>query len=244
MPPSDTLTGNREQAVLESCQDAIGYRFIRPALLREALTHTSSTNTRAASNERMEFLGDSVLGLVTCEQLFHRFRDYQEGDLTKVKSVVVSRKTCARFSQELGLGEFLFLGKGVRPLGEMPSNMLADVFEALVAGIFLDGGWDAARAFVLRFIEPEIERVARDAVSANAKSQLQTVTQREYGGTPRYVLLDEQGPDHNKCFKVAAQVGDERFPAAWGSTKKEAESKAAMNALAFIHGDPLPYPCD
>jgi ribonuclease-3 len=244
MPPSDTLPGNRERAVLEDCQDAIGYRFQKPELLRAALTHTSGANTRAASNERLEFLGDSVLGLVTCEQLFLRFPDYQEGDLTKVKSVVVSRKTCARFSQELRLGDFLFLGKGVRPYGEMPSNMLADVFEALVAGIFLDGGWDAAKAFVLRFIQPEIERVARDAIAANAKSQLQTVTQREYGGTPRYFLLDEQGPDHNKCFKVAAQVNDERFPAAWGSTKKEAELKAAMNALAFIHGDPLPYPSD
>jgi ribonuclease III len=244
MPPSDTLTGNRERAILEDCQDAIGYRFQKPERLRAALTHTSGANTRAASNERLEFLGDSVLGLVTCEQLFLRFPEYQEGDLTKVKSVVVSRKTCARFSQELRLGDFLFLGKGVRPNGEMPSNMLADVFEALVAGIFLDGGWDAAKAFVLRFIQPEIERVARDAISANAKSQLQTVTQREYGGPPRYFLLDEQGPDHNKCFKVAAQVNDDRFPAAWGSTKKEAELKAAMNALAFIHGDPLPYPSD
>jgi ribonuclease-3 len=244
MPPSDTLIGSRERLVLETCQDTIGYRFIRPELLRAALTHTSGANTRAASNERLEFLGDSVLGLVTCEQLFLRFPDYQEGDLTKVKSVVVSRKTCARFSQELGLGDFLFLGKGVRPNGEMPSNMLADVFESLVAGIFLDGGWDAAKAFVLRFIQPEIERVARDAIGANAKSQLQTVTQREYGGTPRYYLLDEQGPDHNKCFKVAAQVNEDRFPAAWGSTKKEAELKAAMNALASIHGDPLPYPSD
>jgi ribonuclease-3 len=244
MPPTETLTGSRERAILENCQEAIGYRFTKPELLRAALTHTSGANTRAASNERLEFLGDSVLGLVTCEQLYLRFPDYQEGDLTKVKSVVVSRKTCARFSQEIGLGEFLFLGKGARPYGEMPSNMLADVFESLVAGIFLDGGWDAAKAFILRFIQPEIERVARDAISANAKSQLQTVTQREYGGTPRYFLLDEQGPDHNKCFKVAAQVNDERFPAAWGSTKKEAELKAAMNALASIHGDPLPYPSD
>ena len=96
----------------------------------------------------------------------------------------------------------------------------------------------------MRYITPEIERVARDAISANAKSQLQTVTQREYGGTPRYFLLDEQGPDHDKCFKVAAQVNDHRFPAAWGNTKKDAELKAAMNALAFIHGDPLPFPCD
>ena len=141
MPPSDTLSGTRELAVLEDCQETIGYRFRKPELLRAALTHTSGANTRAASNERLEFLGDSVLGLVTCEQLFLRLPDYQEGDLTKVKSVVVSRKTCARFSQELGLGNFLFLGKGVSNYGEIPSNMLADVFESLVAAIFLDGGW-------------------------------------------------------------------------------------------------------
>jgi ribonuclease-3 len=244
MPPTDTRTGNRERVILEECQDAIGYRFKKPELLRAALTHTSSANTRAASNERLEFLGDSVLGLVTCEQLFQRFPDYQEGDLTKVKSVVVSRKTCARFSQELGLGDFLFLGKGVHTYGEMPSNMLADVFESLVAAIFLDGGWDAAKSFILEFIEPEIERVARDAIAANAKSQLQTVTQRQFGDTPRYFLLDEQGPDHDKCFKVAAQVSHERFPAAWGRTKKEAELKAAMNALAHLNGEPLPYPSD
>jgi ribonuclease-3 len=244
MPPSDHSPGDRERAILDECQEAIGYQFRRPELLRAALTHTSGANTRAASNERLEFLGDSVLGLVTCEQLFARFPDYQEGDLTKVKSVVVSRKTCAKFSQQIGLGDFLFLGKGVHTYGEMPSNMLADVFEALVAAIFLDGGWDAAKEFVIDFITPEIERVARDAISANAKSQLQTVTQREYGGTPRYFLLDEQGPDHNKCFKVAAQVNDDRFPAAWGNTKKDAELKAAMNALAYIHGEELPFPCD
>jgi ribonuclease-3 len=244
-PPSDTTrTGNRERAILEECQDAIGYRFTRPELLRAALTHTSGANTRAASNERLEFLGDSVLGLVTCEQLYQTFPEYQEGDLTKVKSVIVSRKTCARFSQELGLGDFLFLGKGVHTYGEMPSNMLADVFESLVAAIFLDGGWEAAKEFILDFIEPEIERVARDAISANAKSQLQTVTQRQYGDTPRYFLLDEQGPDHDKCFKVAAQVAHERFPAAWGRTKKEAELKAAMNALAHLGGEQLPYPSD
>lgn len=244
MPPSDHSPGDRERVILDECQDAIGYRFNKPELLRAALTHTSGANTRAASNERLEFLGDSVLGLVTCEQLFARFPDYQEGDLTKVKSVVVSRKTCARFSQQLGLGDFLFLGKGVHTYGDIPSNMLADVFESLVAGIFIDGGWEVAKEFVLRFITPEVERVARDAISANAKSQLQTVTQREYGGTPRYFLLDEQGPDHNKCFKVAAQVNDDRFPAAWGNTKKDAELRAAMNALAYIHGEDLPFPCD
>jgi len=244
MPSPSTLTVSRERTVLEECQEAIGYRFQKPEMLRAALTHTSSANTRAASNERLEFLGDSVLGLVTCEQLFARFPDYQEGDLTKVKSVVVSRKTCARFSLEIGLGDFLFLGKGVGNYGEIPANMLADVFESMVAAIFLDGGWDAAKSFILRFMGPEIERVAGEAVSSNSKSQLQTVVQREYGGTPRYVVLDEQGPDHDKCFKVAAQVGDHRFPAAWARTKKDAELRAAVNALADIHGTEVPFPCD
>jgi ribonuclease-3 len=244
MASTDTLSGTRERTILEDCQKTIGYQFRKPELLRAALTHTSGANTRAASNERLEFLGDSVLGLVTCEQLFRLLPDYQEGDLTKVKSVVVSRKTCAKFSQDLGLGNYLFLGKGVSTYGEIPSNMLADVFESLVAAIFLDGGWDESKAFVLRFMEPEIARVARDAVNANSKSQLQQLSQKQYGGTPRYFLLDEQGPDHDKCFKVAAQVGDHRFPAAWGRTKKEAELKAALNALAHINGEQLPYPSD
>ncbi len=236
------LTSSREKTVLDECQTAIGYRFRKPELLRAALTHTSGANTRLASNERMEFLGDSVLGLVTCEQLYARFPEYQEGDLTKVKSVVVSRKTCAQFSKDLGLGDFLFLGKGMTVYGVIPANILADVFEALVAAIFLDGGYDAAKAFVLQFIEPEVERVAREAVGSNSKSLLQQVAQREYGDTPRYLVLDEQGPDHDKCFKIAAEVGDHRFPPAWGRNKKEAELKAALNALAAIDGEPVPYP--
>lgn len=239
---SKQLSSSREQAILEDCQEVIGYRFAKPELLRAALTHTSGANTRLASNERMEFLGDSVLGLVTCEQLYLRFPEYQEGDLTKVKSVVVSRKTCAQFSKQLGLGDFLFLGKGMHLSGEIPSNMLADVFESLVAAIFLDGGWEAAKAFVLQFIEPEVEKVAQEAIGSNSKSILQQVAQREYGGTPRYYLLDEQGPDHDKCFKVAAEVNEHMFPPAWGRNKKEAELKAALNALAAISGDPIPYP--
>src|SRR5829696_1380063 len=106
-------TTTLQAEVLESCQQAIGYRFRNPELLRSALTHASGANTRLASNERMEFLGDSILGLVTCEQLYLRFPEYQEGDLTKVKSAVVSRRTCARFSRELNLGEYLFLGRGM-----------------------------------------------------------------------------------------------------------------------------------
>jgi ribonuclease III len=239
-----TLSSDREQSILAACQDAIGYTFQKPELLRAALTHTSGANTRAGSNERLEFLGDSVLGLVTCEQLFQRFPDYQEGDMTKVKSVVVSRKTCAAFSRELGLGDFLFTGKGLNRNEDIPANMLADVFEALVAAIFLDGGWEAAREFVLEYIDPEIDRVAGDAIHANSKSALQQLAQKTYGGTPRYYLLDEQGPEHDKCFKVAAEVNEHFFPAAWGRNKKEAELKAALNALAALEGTDLPYPSD
>src|SRR5438034_9242822 len=114
MPPD--LTTDREADILDECQKAIGYQFRKPVLLRAALTHASGADTRLASNERLEFLGDSVLGLVTCEQLFHRFPEYQEGDLTKIKSVVVSRRTCARMSRQLGMGDFLFLGKGMNHL--------------------------------------------------------------------------------------------------------------------------------
>src|SRR3954466_12713907 len=140
MPQETSL--NVESDILERCQEVLGYRFRQPELLRSALTHASGANTRLASNERMEFLGDSVLGLVTCEQLYLRFPDYQEGDLTKIKSVVVSRRTCARLSRSLNLGDFLFLGRGIslQDSSTVSASMLADVYESLVAAIYLDGG--------------------------------------------------------------------------------------------------------
>src|SRR6516165_8953526 len=135
----EELSSATEAEILEECQNAIGYRFRRPELLRAALTHTSGADTRLSSNERLEFLGDSVLGLVTCEQLYLRFPEYQEGDLTKIKSVVVSRRTCARISKHLNLGDFLFLGKGMNIHAAVPASLLADVYESLVAAIYLDG---------------------------------------------------------------------------------------------------------
>ena len=164
--------------------------------------------------------------------------------MTKVKSAVVSRVACARFSQELGLGEFLFLGRGMRPSGDLPSNMLADVFESVVGAIYLDGGMEAVRPFIVRFLDPEIDRVVRDAANNNYKSLLQQVAQREYGGTPRYQVLDEQGPDHHRSFKIAVMVAGHRFPAAWGPNKKVAESRAAQNALAAIQGHTIPFDLD
>lgn len=237
------LPSSQELDILEECQDAIGYRFQQPELLRAALTHTSGANTRLASLERLEFLGDAVLGLVTVEQLYHRFPEYQEGDLTKIKSAVVSRRTCARFSKDLRLGEFLFLGRGMylHDSAAVPASMLADVYESLVGAIYLDGGMDAAKPFILRHLGPEIEAVAESEAGGNFKSLLQQVAQRELGATPQYLLLDEKGPDHSKCFKIAAVIGRYTHAGAWGRTKKEAEQRAAMNALAQINGEPLPY---
>src|SRR5438132_5204639 len=126
MPPE--LTTTHEAEILDECQKALQYQFRHPEILRSALTHASGADTRLASNERLEFLGDSVLGLVTCEQLYVRFPEYREGDLTKIKSAVVSRRTCARISRELNLGDFLFLGKGMHVHTAVPANMLADVF--------------------------------------------------------------------------------------------------------------------
>ncbi len=229
-----------EQDILDDCQAAIGYQFRRPELLRAALTHTSGANTRLASNERLEFLGDSVLGLVTCALLFERFPTYHEGDMTKIKSIVVSRKTCAAFSRQLGLGDFLFTGKDLR--SEIPPNMHADVFESLVAAIFLDGGWETAREFVLDFVDPEIERAVANSNEHNAKSLLQQVAQKEYGGIPRYEVRDEQGPDHNKCYKIEVVINGYAFEPAWGKNKKDAELRAALNALAVIEGTDVPYP--
>ncbi|MGL4420566.1 MAG: ribonuclease III family protein, partial [Gemmataceae bacterium] len=156
--------------------------------------------------------------------------------------VIVSRKTCADYSLDIGLDKFLIVGKGMQRQGEIPPNMLADVFEALVAAIFLDGGWDAAKAFVLTFIEPEIEAVAQNAVGNNAKSALQQISQREFASTPRYLVLDEQGPEHNRCFKVGVEINGNPYPSAWGRNKKDAEIKAAMNALAYLHAEPIPHP--
>src|SRR5436305_801171 len=174
------LISSKDMDILDECQDVIGYKFIRRDLLRAALTHTSGADTRLASNERLEFLGDAVLGLVVCEQLFLLFPEYQEGDLTKVKSAVVSRRTCARISKLLNLGDFLFLGKGMHLQTAMPPNLLADDFESQVAAIYLDGGLEAVRPFILKYIGPEIEEVAEGAHAGNYKSHLQQVTQREY----------------------------------------------------------------
>ncbi len=229
---------------LGNCERRIGYKFANKGLLRAALTHASGAEHRLASNERLEFLGDAILGAVVCEMLYHQYPDYLEGDLTKIKSVVVSRETCARISEALGMEEFLILGKGMTTHPDVPPSLLADVFESLVAAIYLDGGDGASRKFIEKFIKPEVELAVSGELGANYKSLLQQLVQRDYGTTPTYQLLDEKGPDHNKCFKVAAQVGSNRYQPAWGRNKKEAEQRAAQNALSQLDGEPVPFPSD
>ena len=229
---------------LEHCQDVLNYTFRNPTYLREALTHASGANHRLASNERLEFLGDAILGAIVCELLFRKFPEYLEGDLTRIKSVVVSRRTCAKISQELGFDEFLVLGKGMGSQDETPSSVMADVFESLIGAIYLDGGMEAAKRFIVRHIESEIDATVEGHGGVNYKSNFQQVAQRQFGETPTYLLLDEKGPDHSKCFKVAAQIGRQRYAPAWGRNKKDAEQRAAMNALSQLAGESVPFEAD
>src|SRR6202521_692486 len=145
---------------MKRCERRIGYEFRDKSLLAAALTHASGAQHRLASNERLEFLGDAILGAVVCELLYCQYPDYLEGDLTKIKSVVVSRQTCAKISEALGLQEFLVLGKGMTTHPNVPPSLLADVFESLLAAIYLDGGYEAARKFIETHVGPEIELAA------------------------------------------------------------------------------------
>jgi ribonuclease III len=230
-PPDADL----QQLLLKQCEFCLGYVFRDKSALLSALTHASSAEHRLASNERLEFLGDAILGMVVCELLYQTFPDYSEGDLTRVKSSVVSRQTCARISTRLGLERFLILGKGMAGTPQLPSSLLADVFESLIAAIYLDGGYAPARIFVERELVPEIEAAVQARGEDNYKSQLQQLAQRDHGSTPSYQLLDESGPDHSKCFQVAAMVGDRQFAPAWGRNKKEAEQLAARHALLALN---------
>jgi ribonuclease-3 len=246
IPPAAQLpeTISPAPSELERCEKRIGYVFRNKSLLRSALTHASGATHRLASNERLEFLGDAILGAVVCEILYRRYTEHLEGELTKIKSIVVSRQTCAKISQSLGLEEFLILGKGMTSHPTIPSSLLADVFESLVAAIYLDSGEAAVREFIERHLMPEIEAAAGGDHGGNYKSMLQQLAQRDYGMTPTYQLLDEKGPDHSKCFKISAQIGRNRYQPAWGRNKKEAEQRAALNALSELIGEPVPFPSD
>ena len=167
-------------------------------------------------------------------QLYRKYEGLREGDLTKIKSSVVSRRVCALLSDKLGLTDLLKLGKGMEGRADLPSSVSAAVFESVVAAIYLDGGLDAARGFLLENVTEPMEQAEASAHQHNFKSALQQYAQRDLNDLPTYILLDEKGPDHSKCFEVCVEIGGQRYPSAWGGNKKEAEQSAAMNALLAL----------
>ncbi len=220
--------------MVEKAHEVLGYRFKDAALLEEALTHASVADDRLSSNERMEFLGDAILGFIVCEYLYNAYPDLLEGDLTKIKSAVVSRRVCAIISKANNMAEMLNLGKGMTGRASLPNSVAAAVLESLIAAIYLDGGINEAREFILRHMVPFIKEAADSAHQQNFKSVLQQYAQKHLPSNPIYVLLDEKGPDHSKCFEVCVEVEGRRSGSAWANSKKEAEQNAALNALMEI----------
>jgi len=222
---------------IAACEEAIGYHFGNPAWLEKALTHSSNRSEMGLSNERMEFLGDAILGMIISEYLFRKYRQYTEGELTAVKSLVVSRRTLARRSRALRLDTFLSVGRGMSKARRLPNSVVANVFEALVAAIYLDRGMAAARAFVLRNLEDEILEDERTKLHRNFKSVLQQLVQRKRGSTPAYRVLEESGPDHAKSFRVVTLIDGKEYGTGWGRNKKDAEQHAARETLALLKAE-------
>lgn len=216
--------------ILSLCETRIAYQFQDRTLLRRCLTHSSSAETRLDSNERLEFLGDAVLGLMICEYLFQLFPGEREGQLTQMKSNVVSRQTCARVARLLDLQELILVGRGLQ---SMPESILAAVVESLIAGVYLDGGPEAARQFILYGFREELS-LCGPIDTENYKSQLQEYTQREFGTTPEYIVVEESGPDHAREFGISARIGESVFDIGRGKSKKEAEQQAARNAILTL----------
>jgi ribonuclease-3 len=226
-----------ELAHLRDCEARIGYRFRDLRLLVQALTHSSIKTLDNPSNERLEFLGDSVLGLVMTEFLYNFFQDCDEGELTQIKSVVVSTAVLAGESERLGLGDVYNVGKGVTRRQRLSPALLANVFEAVVAAIYKDGGLEEARRFVLRNIYHQVLAVSADRHEKNYKSLLQQWAQKELNVMPTYRVVSEKGPDHLKFFEVVAMVGDRKYGVGRGRAKKEAEQVAARETLKLLLGD-------
>jgi len=220
-----------DNGTLQQIEQIIGYKFSNRKLLSKAFTHSSAVDNRLLSNERLEFFGDAILATVICQTLFERFSGYPEGELTKLKSMLVSRETCARVTKQFGLQNFLKVGKGMVSSRALLGSLAAGLLEAIIAAIYIDGGFDAARNFILTTFGSLIEQADDEQSQGNYKSILQQYSQEQFNVTPIYTLLDEKGPDHHKCFESEVVITERHYPSAWGTNKKEAEQKAAFNAL-------------
>lgn len=218
-------------------QQKIGYTFKDEALLSEALTHSSYSNENKGKincNERLEFLGDSVLSLIVTNYIFLNFSQLPEGDLTQLRASLVCEKALYKFAKLIDLGDFIKLSKGERNGGgaDRPS-ILSDAFEALIAAIFLDGGYECARDFVMDFITPEIRNLRKKPIK-DYKTTLQEIVQKNPGERLEYRLISESGPDHNKHFVAEVLLNSNSIGKGGGRSKKEAEQQAAREALELM----------
>ena len=217
-------------------EERIGYQFKNEKYLRRALTHSSYSNEskdKPESNERMEFLGDAVLSLVVSDYIFHRYH-LDEGDLTRIRASVVCEKSLFRFAQEIGLGEELLLGRGEEQMGgRTRPSVVSDAFEALICAIYLDGGLEPASRFILRFAREELEETQRHAF-VDYKTKLQEIIQQNPEEKVSYVLVKEEGPDHDKHFEVEVRLNSNVIGRGSSGSKKGAEQLAAREALELM----------
>ncbi|MCL5259343.1 MAG: ribonuclease III [Nitrospirae bacterium] len=225
---------------LSELEERLRYRFRKIDLLEEATTHKSFMNEGrrlgvTQNNERLEFLGDTVLGLIVAEYLMVTYPKYPEGVLSKFKGRVVSEPTLATVSRVLGIGGFLLIGKGEElTQGREKSSLLADAMEAIIAAIYLDSGLDAARTFIIGHFRTVIEQTVHEDSIQDYKTDLQEYCQRELETLPVYQVMDQRGPDHQKEFDVAVLIRGKVYGEGSGRSKKEAEQKAAKDALSRL----------
>ena len=221
---------------LSALQQILGISFNDPSLLELAIIHSSYINENPdfapASNERLEFLGDAVLGLVVAEKLYLDYPLFSEGEMTKLRSALVSRETLARTARDIGLGNYLYLGKGEEASGGRNKlTNLAGALEAVIAAVFLDQGLAVTRGFILRLLNKELQKVVKQGVKADYKSQLQELIQSSQQQTPAYYLVETEGPIHDRRFTVEVRVGDTALGRGSSKSKKTAETEAARSAL-------------
>lgn len=226
-----------EEKVVESFEKVVGYTFRNKKLIIQALSHSSYANEKKQpknSNERLEFLGDSVLSIVVSDHLYKNLTNIAEGDLTKLRASLVCEKSLFDFANQINLGKYILLGKGEDITGgrERPS-IVSDAFEAVIAAIYLDGGIDAARKHILRFIPEDPLHVTKHSFS-DFKTFLQEVVQRNPEEKVEYILIGEEGPDHNKRFVVDVMLNSQVIGKGRGRSKKEAEQLAAKEALELM----------
>ena len=228
------LTPAVEGEILDHLQAKLGYRFKNVALAVQALTHSSAKDKNLPCNERLEFLGDAILGQIVSEHLYHLFPNYQEGDLSTMKSIIVSAKTLSEKASDLGIERLIILGRGLTEKRSLPKSILCDAFEAVIAALYLDGGFDAAREFVLTNLHIKVDEILKDEHEKNYKSLLQDYAQRRMATIPTYRVTREVGPDHKKMFQVVVELDGKLHGPSWGSNKKEAEQRAAKRALSDL----------